>query len=427
MNAQTQINDLPAYMAKMGERAAQAAKTLRLASGPVRAAAITSMASAIRDSRKDILAANAADMKAGTSKGLSPAMLDRLELTPERIDGIASSLEAIAALPDPVGMEDAHYDPPNGLKIARVRVPIGVIGIIYESRPNVTADAGALCVKSGNAAILRAGSESLRSALAIHKALVQGLKSAGLPADCVQLIATTDRDAVGEMLGGLSGNIDLIIPRGGKSLVARVQDEARIPVLAHLEGICHSYVHQDADFAKARAIVLNAKMRRTGICGATETLLIDEPIAKKFLPLIATDLIKTGCELRACSRSRAIISDLRVVSEEDWSTEYLDAILSIKIVDDIDDALTHIDTYGSGHTDAIITEDKAAAAKFISSVDSAIAVHNASTQFADGGEFGFGAEIGIATGRLHARGPVGAAQLTTYKYAVRGDGHIRPA
>lgn len=427
MSAITKITDLPEYMATMGTRAAKAAKALRLASGRTRAAAISAMASAIRDNSKPILKANAEDMAAGKTKGLSPAMLDRLELSLERIEAIARSLEAIAALPDPVGMEDAHYAPPNGLKIARIRVPIGVIGIIYESRPNVTADAGALCVKSGNAAILRAGSESLRSALAIHKALVKGLKSADLPADCVQLIATTDRDAVGHMLGGISGAIDLIIPRGGKSLVARVQDEARIPVLAHLEGICHSYVHEDADFKKARAIVFNAKMRRTGICGATETLLIDERIADGFLPFIAGDLLEAGCELRACKRSRAILPGMNKVTKEDWSTEYLDAILSIKIVDNIDEALAHIDQYSSGHTDAIITENDTAAAQFINSVDSAITVHNASTQFADGGEFGFGAEIGIATGRLHARGPVGAAQLTTYKYAVRGDGHIRPA
>ena len=427
MSATLKITDLPEYMATMGKRAAKAAKALRLVSGRTRATAISAMASAIRDSGKAILKANAEDMIAGKVKGLSPAMLDRLKLTPERIESIAVSLEAIAALPDPVGMEDAHYAPPNGLKIARIRVPIGVIGIIYESRPNVTADAGALCVKSGNAAILRAGSESLRSALAIHGALVKGLKNADLPADCVQLIATTDRDAVGHMLGGISGAIDLIIPRGGKSLVARVQDEARIPVLAHLEGICHSYVHEDADFKKARAIVFNAKMRRTGICGATETLLIDERIADGFLPFIAGDLLEAGCELRACKRARAILPGMNKVTKEDWSTEYLDAILSIKIVDHIDDALAHIDQYSSGHTDAIITENDTAAAHFIASVDSAITVHNASTQFADGGEFGFGAEIGIATGRLHARGPVGAAQLTTYKYAVRGDGHIRPA
>ncbi len=426
MSAKTKINDLPIYMAEMGERAAKASKTLRLASGLTRAAAILAMASAMRSRRKVILKANAEDMAAAKTKGLSASLLDRLELTAERIESIAVSLETIAALPDPVGMEDAHYAPPNGLKIARIRVPIGVIGIIYESRPNVTADAGALCVKSGNAAILRAGSESLRSAIALHEALVEGLKSADLPADCVQLITTTDRDAVGHMLGGLSGNIDLIIPRGGKSLVERVQKDARIPVLAHLEGICHSYVHEDADFKKAREIVFNAKMRRTGVCGATETLLIDAEIADAFLPFIADDLIQAGCELRGCARAREIALGMKAATEHDWSTEYLSAILSIKVVDNIDEALAHIDTYSSGHTDAIITENTTAAAQFINSVDSAITVHNASTQFADGGEFGFGAEIGIATGRLHARGPVGAAQLTTYKYAVRGDGHIRP-
>ncbi|WP_017931675.1 glutamate-5-semialdehyde dehydrogenase [Robiginitomaculum antarcticum] len=426
MTLKNTITDLPDYMAKMGRNAARAAKALRLSSGKSRAEAIASMARSIRAQSSAILDANALDMKDGKTKGLSPAMLDRLALTPQRIDNIVNSLDDIAALPDPVGLEDAHYAPPNGLKIARVRVPIGVIGIIYESRPNVTADAGALCVKSGNAAILRAGSESLRSAMALHKAMTAGLKKVDLPETCVQLVATTDRDAVGHLLTGLGGKVDLVIPRGGKSLVARVQKEARIPVLAHLEGICHSYVHGDADIDKARAIVLNAKMRRTGICGATETLLIDASIAPKVLPLIAQDLREAGCELRGCARSRKLVPQMNAATDEDWITEYLDAILAVKVVDNIDGALAHIDAFGSGHTDAIITENEAAAAKFIAGVDSAIAVHNASTQFADGGEFGFGAEIGIATGRLHARGPVGAAQLTTYKYAVRGNGQIRP-
>ena len=346
---------------------------------------------------------------------------------PEKaIEAMAQAVEAVAHLTDPVGRELARWTRPNGLDIARVSTPIGVIGIIFESRPNVTADAGALCLKSGNVAILRGGSESLHSARAIHGCLVEGLRSAGLPESAIQLVPTSDRGAVGHMLAGLSGAIDMIVPRGGKSLIARVQAEARVPVLAHLEGICHTYVHEQADPQMAHAIVLNAKMRRTGICGATETLLIDQSIAARQLPPILDALARAGCEIRGDDIVRAIYPAAKPATEEDWRTEYLDAIISVRAINGVEEAIRHIGTYGSQHTDAIITADRAAAERFMSALDSAIVMHNASTQFADGGEFGMGAEIGIGTGKLHARGPVGVEQLTTFKYVVRGSGQTRP-
>lgn len=426
MNDMTPIKDLKGYMDDLGARARAASDILRLATPAQKVTALTAMAKHVRASADVIISANEKDMAAGKAKGLTGAMMDRLKLDAGRIEGVAKGLEAIAALPDPVGMEDARWTPDNGLNIAKVRVPIGVLGIIYESRPNVTADAGALCVKSGNACILRGGSESAHSSGAIHKALAAGLKDAGLPEDAIQMIATTDRAAVGLLLAGLNDTVSLIIPRGGKSLIERVQTDARVPVLAHLEGLCHTYVHNAASAAMATDVVLNAKMRRTGICGATETLIMDSDIAASLLPEITSKLIALGCEVRGDKRAQAIADAINPASEDDWSTEYLDAILSVKIVDGLDAALAHIGRYSSNHTDAIITDDEAIAAKFLASVDSAIVVHNASTQYADGGEFGFGAEIGIATGRLHARGPVGAEHLTTYKYTVQGHGQTRP-
>ncbi len=426
MTDHSPINDLQTYMDGLGVKAKAGARALRLASKAQKNKALLAMAAHIRAQSGEILQANAKDMEAGKAKGLSAAMLDRLLLDGGRIEGIAGGLEAIAALPEPVGVEDKRWTRPNGLTIAKVRVPIGVIGIIYESRPNVTADAGALCVKSGNAAILRGGSESAHSSGAIHACLTAGLEEAGLPASAIQMIATTDRAAVGMLLSGLNDSVSLIIPRGGKNLIARVQADARVPVLAHLEGLCHTYVHAKADPQMAIDIICNAKMRRTGVCGATETLLIDKAIAPKLLPLITDALTDLGCELRGDDRARELAIGINPVTDEDYATEYLDAILSVKVTDDIDDALGHISRYSSGHTDAIVTADDAAAARFLAEVDSAICVHNASTQYADGGEFGFGAEIGIATGRIHARGPVGAEHLTTYKYAVMGNGQTRP-
>lgn len=419
--------DLSAYMNRLGQNARMGAKALRLTTSDVKTAALKAMAAEVRNAASEILITNEADMTAAKVKGLSPAMLDRLLLDELRIEGMAAGLEAIAALPDPVGSVDETWTQPNGLHFSKVRVPIGVIGMIYESRPNVTADAGGLCVKSGNACILRGGSESARSSRAIHAALTQGLKTAGLPASCIQMIETTDREAVGHLLGGLHGTVDLIIPRGGKSLIARVQNDARVPVLAHLEGLCHTYIHKDADPETALALILNAKLRRTGVCGSTETLLIDSDIASLQLPQIITTMTGKGCQLRVCSSTMELgISGLVPASDDDFRTEHLAAILNIRTVDDIDMALAHIAEYGSGHTDAIVTESEEAAKRFLRDVDSAIVMHNASTQFADGGEFGFGAEIGIATGRLHARGPVGAQHLTTYKYCVQGSGQVRP-
>ena len=418
--------DLAEYMAVLGEQARAAAAELRLAPSEQKKQALHYMATAIREAKEDILAANAIDMGKAEIKGISGSFLDRLKLDAGRIDGIAVGLEDIAALPEPVGSVDEIWTQPNGLKFSKVRVPIGVIGMIYESRPNVTADAGALCVKSGNACILRGGSEGINSSRAIHQALIYGLEKAGLSSNAIQLIATTDRTAVGHLLGGLNSSVDLIIPRGGKSLIARVQSDARVPVLAHLEGLCHTYIHAGADLDKAEAIILNAKLRRTGVCGSTETMLIHAQIAQTALPRLAKALAEKGCELRGDKASQLLHSAIKPAADNDYFTEHLAPILNIRIVENIDAALTHIAHYGSGHTDSIVTEDKTAATRFLRDVDSAICMHNTSTQFADGGQFGFGAEIGIATGRLHARGPVGAQHLTTYKYQVEGDGHVRP-
>ncbi len=413
-----------ALMAEMGARARAAARLLAATPTPRKAAALRAAAAAIRQSAPAIRAANAEDMAAGRAAGLSSAMLDRLMLDDRRIEGVAAGLEAVAALPDPVGETIAEWTRPNGLRIARVRVPIGVIGIIFESRPNVTADAGALCLMAGNSAILRPGSEAARSAAAIHAALVAGLAAEGLPAEAVQLVPTTDRAFVGALLRA-EGLVDLVVPRGGKGLVARVQQEARVPVLAHLDGICHVYVDRAADLAMAADIAFNAKMRRTGICGAMETLLLDRAIAGQSAPLLAR-LLDAGCEVRVTEDLRGLDPRLRPATAEDWDTEYLEAILSVATVDGVEGAIAHIAAHGSSHTDSIVTADAATAERFLDAVDSAIVLWNASTQFADGGEFGFGAEIGISTGRLHARGPVALEGLTTYKYKVRGNGQVRP-
>jgi glutamate-5-semialdehyde dehydrogenase len=414
---------LESEMNALGASAREAAGVLREVAPETKTKALRAAASAIRSAAKDILAANAKDMAAAS--GLSPALKDRLALDEKRIEAMAKGVEDVAALADPVGRELARWKRPNGLDIARVATPIGVIGIIYESRPNVTADAAALCLKSGNACILRGGSESTHSSRAIHAALLEGLRAANLPEAAIQLVPTADRAAVGLMLKGLNGTLDLIIPRGGKSLVGRVQEEARVPVLAHLEGICHVYIHAKADLAMARRIALNAKMRRTGICGAAETLLIDRAILQSHGVPILSDLKNAGCEIRGDDAVRKIFPDAKPATEEDWRTEYLDAIIAVKAVDGIEDAIHHIETYGSHHTESIITEDAKAAGHFLNALDSAIVMWNASTQFADGGEFGMGAEIGIGTGKLHARGPVGVEQLTTFKYVVRGTGQIR--
>jgi len=372
-----------------------------------------------------VLQANKADLESARQRDLSAALLDRLMLDAARIEAIAAGLETIADLPDPLARVIAAWERPNGLSIQRVSVPLGVIGIIYESRPNVTADAAALCIKSGNAAILRGGSESIRSNTAIYKCIQSGLDHAGLDVDAVQIVATTDRAAVGYLLSSMIEWIDVVVPRGGKSLIKRVQDDARVPVIGHLEGICHVYLHAAANAEMAREIVLNAKMRRTGICGAAETLLVDAAIATTVLPEVAAALLAAGCEIRGDDKVRSIVAEAALADNLDWSTEYLDAIISIRIVADIDAAIAHIGEYGSGHTEAIVTDAAGAAEKFFSEVDSAILLHNASTQFADGAEFGMGAEIGIATGRIHARGPVGANELTSYKYVVRGTGQVR--
>jgi len=413
-------------MRAMGRAAVAAASELALAGRESKDRALRAAAAAVRREAATLLGANAQDLRAAQEAGLGSAMLDRLKLTPVRVEAIASGLEAIAALEDPVGTVIAQWKRPNGLQIARVRVPLGVIGIIYESRPNVTADAGALCLKAGNAAILRGGSESVRSSAAIHACLLEGLESAGLPAACIALVPTTDRAAVGEMLGGMQDYIDVLVPRGGKSLVARVQAEARVPVIGHLEGNCHVYVDRDAEFGMARRITLNAKMRRTGICGAAETLLVDHHCAPQVLPALVADLIAAGCEVRGDATVRDADARVLPASEADWYTEYLDAIIAVRVVDGVDEAIAHIASYGSSHTDAIVTGNAATAERFLARVDSAIVLHNASTQFADGGEFGMGAEIGISTDRFHARGPVGVEQLTSYKYVVRGTGQVRP-
>ncbi|HXX25669.1 MAG TPA: glutamate-5-semialdehyde dehydrogenase [Pseudolabrys sp.] len=418
--------DIAVVMAEIGRSARAAARVLALAPAEQKDRALSAMAKALRDQTAPILAANAEDIAEARASGVSASFLDRLTLDKDRVEAMAMGIEVVRKLADPVGTVMASWMRPNGMAIERVRVPLGVVGIIYESRPNVTADAGALCLKSGNAAILRGGSDSLRSSRAIHAALAQGLRDANLPESAIQLVPTRDRAAVGHMLSGLDGNIDVIVPRGGKGLVARVQNEARLPVFAHLEGVCHVYVDKAASLDMAKTIVLNAKMRRTGVCGAAETLLIDRAAASTHLKPLIDMLIGAGCEIRGDKLTQAADKRVKAATEEDWSTEYLDAILTVGQVGGVDEAIAHIERYGSHHTDAIVTDDAKAAEKFLAQVDSAIVLHNASTQFADGGEFGFGAEIGIATGRLHARGPVGVEQLTTFKYRIRGSGQIRP-
>jgi glutamate-5-semialdehyde dehydrogenase len=417
---------IEATMSAIGKGARRAARSLALADNDARNAALRAAADAIRRRRGEILAANLVDMAEGGERGLSKAMLDRLLLDDDRVEAMASGIETVAGLGDPIGKVLAEWDRPNGLVIQRVSVPLGVIGIIYESRPNVTADAAALCLKSGNAAILRGGSESFHSSQAIYQCLREGLVAAGIDADAVQMVPTTDRAAVGFLLSSMGEWLDVVVPRGGKSLIKRVQDEARVPVIGHLEGICHVYLHEQADADMARDIVLNAKMRRTGICGACETVLVDRSAAARLLPGVAAALTEAGCEIRGDAEVREFVPEAVAATDEDWSTEYLDAIISIRVVDDIEQAMEHIASYGSGHTESIVTADDGAAARFLEAVDSAIVLQNASTQFADGGEFGMGAEIGIATGRIHARGPVGAEQLTSYKYVVRGTGQTRP-
>ncbi|EFO32954.1 glutamate-5-semialdehyde dehydrogenase [Roseibium sp. TrichSKD4] len=417
--------DVTGLMAELGQRARAATRVLATAPASTKNAALTGMASAIRAAAPDILAANAQDLEAMRANGQTAAFLDRGTLTDERIEAIAAALEDIAKLEDPVGSVIASWPRPNGLQIDRVRTPLGVIGVIYESRPNVTADAGALCLKAGNAVILRGGSDTINSNRAIHAALQKGLEAAGLPKDAIQIVPVADRAAVGEMLKGLSGNLDVIVPRGGKSLVARVQTEARVPVFAHLEGLVHIFIDKAADATKAKEIVFNSKLRRTGICGALETLLVDETIADKLLPDVLEVLQKGGCEIRGDELTQRLGKDVVAATEADWTTEYLDKILSVKVVSGLKEAMDRIAQYSSCHTDCIVTEDEAAAETFLNEVDSAIVLHNASTQFADGGEFGMGAEIGIATGRMHARGPVGVEQLTSFKYQVRGTGQTR--
>jgi glutamate-5-semialdehyde dehydrogenase len=418
--------DLASVMAGIGRDARAAARVLALAPAAQKSEALARIAAVLRADAKRILAANADDLVEAQKNGVSGAFLDRLTLNDSRIEAMASGIEVIRNLPDPVGTVMDDWTRPNGLEIERVRVPLGVVGIVYESRPNVTADAGALCLKAGNAAILRGGSDSTRSSRAIHAALQKGLREAGLPEAAIQLVPTRDRAAVGVMLSGLDGNIDVLVPRGGKSLVARVQTEARIPVFAHLEGVCHVYVDGAASLEMAKSIVLNAKMRRTGVCGAAETLLVDKASAGTHLKPLIQMLLEAGCEVRGDEAVRTADQRVKPARDEDWPAEYLDAIIAARVVDGVDGAIEHIERFGSHHTDAIVTDDQAAAQKFLAEVDSAIVLHNASTQFADGGEFGFGAEIGIATGRLHARGPVGVEQLTTFKYRLRGSGQIRP-
>jgi glutamate-5-semialdehyde dehydrogenase len=422
-NVSTEISTA---MTALGKGARAAFAELAISSREQRDLALRSAATALRSSEEKILEANRSDISAGRDKGLSVAMLDRLMLNPERIESMACGLESIAELPDPVGRILADWDRPNGLNIQRVAVPLGVIGIIYESRPNVTADAAALCLKSGNAVILRGGSDSYESSQAILECMKAGLDKAGINHEAIQMVPTRDRAAVGYLLSSMSSSVDVVVPRGGKNLIKRVQDEARVPVIGHLEGICHVYLHASADAAIARDVVLNAKMRRTGICGAAETILVDAVVARQLLPNVGGALIQAGCEIRGDDGVVANVPGAIKATEEDWSTEYLDAIVSVRIVDNIDAAIQHIAVYGSGHTESIIASDPIAAEHFLRSVDSAIVLHNASTQFADGGEFGMGAEIGIATGRVHARGPVGAEQLTSYKYVVRGSGQVRP-
>jgi glutamate-5-semialdehyde dehydrogenase len=422
----TDNESLAATMQALGRAAVAAQRELALADAGCRTKALEAMAAALRAQQARILAANARDMEAAARAGLGAAGLDRLRLDAARIEAMAAGVEQIAAMADPIGTVIAEWTRPNGLRIQRVRVPLGVIGIVYESRPNVTCDAGALCLKSGNAAILRGGSESHHSSTAIHRCLVEGLRAAALPEACIQLVPTTDRAAVGMMLAGLDGAIDVVVPRGGKSLIARVQQEARVPVIGHLEGLCHVYVDKHANLEMARSIVLNAKLRRTGICGAAETLLVDAAAERTHLAPLVRELLDAGCEVRGDEATRAVDPRVVAATEQDWRTEYLDAIISVKLVDGVDGAIEHIARYGSDHTESIVTDDAEAAERFLARVDSAIVLHNASTQFADGGEFGMGAEIGISTDRFHARGPVGVEQLTSYKYVVRGRGQTRP-
>ncbi|MGC1779675.1 MAG: glutamate-5-semialdehyde dehydrogenase [Xanthobacteraceae bacterium] len=418
--------DLGAIMREIGRQARKAARVLALTPAAKKNQALAAMAQAVRRSAGSILAANADDCAEAKSGGATAAFLDRLLLDADRIEAMAAGLEVIRKLKDPVGTVMASWRRPNGMRIERVRVPLGVVGVIFESRPNVTADAAALCLKAGNASILRGGSESFRTSRAVHAALVEGLIETGLPTAAIALVPTRDRAAVGMMLAGLDGAIDVIVPRGGKGLVGRVQTEARVPVFAHLEGICHVYIDGKAKLGMAKSIALNAKMRRTGVCGAAETLLVDRAGAARLLKPLVTMLLDAGCEIRGDAAVQAVDRRVKPAGNADWGTEYLDAIMTAGVVDGVDAAIAHIERYGSHHTDAIVTEDKKAAEKFLREVDSAIVLHNASTQFADGGEFGFGAEIGIATGRLHARGPVGVEQLTTFKYRIRGSGQTRP-
>ncbi len=418
--------DIGRLMQELGRRARAAARKVALSSAQQRNVALRAMADALRARAARILAANAQDLADGKAAGLSASFMDRLALDEKRLAAIADAVAEVAELPDPLGRVLAQWTRPNGLRFERVATPLGVIAVIFESRPNVTADAGALCLKSGNAAILRAGSDSFRSSTEIAAAMRAGLEAAGLPADAIQLVPTRDRAAVGEILAGLGGTVDVVVPRGGKSLVARVQSEARVPVFAHLDGNCHVYVDGAADLAMAREILLNAKLRRTGVCGAAETLLVDEACATTHLAPLVAALLEAGCAVRGDAAAQAVDARVAPATEEDWATEYLDRIIAVKTVPGLDAAIDHVERYGSHHTDAIVTSDEAAAARFLAEVDSAIVIHNASTQFADGGEFGFGAEIGIATGRMHARGPVGVEQLCSFKYRVHGAGQTRP-
>lgn len=413
-------------MAAMGARARSAASALAFASTEAKDRALRAAADAVEAEAKGILAANAEDVAQAKVRGISPAFLDRLTVTEPRLKAIARGLRDIADLPDPVGAVTAEWTRPNGLSISRVRTPLGVIGVIFESRPNVTADAGALTLKSGNAVILRGGSEATRTSHAIHACLLEGLEAAGLPLDAVQLVPTTDRAAVGEMLAGLGGNLDVIVPRGGKTLVARVEAEARVPVFAHLEGLCHTYIEPSVDVQLAVDVTVNAKMRRPGVCGATETLLVHKDAVGSHMRPVIDALIAKGCEIRGDETVRSVYPAAKAATEEDWHTEYEAAILSVKVVDDVGAAIAHITQYGSHHTEAILSQDRASVDRFFAEIDSAILLHNASTQFADGGEFGFGGEIGIATGKFHARGPVGLEQLCSFKYLVRGNGQTRP-
>ncbi len=426
MTSDTRSADIAAMMTELGRSGRAAAAVLAATSGEQRNAALQSAAAALREHARKVIEANALDMAAAKERGLGVAMLDRLMLDGDRVEAMAAGIETIIGLHDPLGRVLEEWDRPNGLHIQRVAVPLGVIGIIYESRPNVTADAAALCIKSGNAVILRGGSESFNSSTAIYECLRDGLERAGLPAAAVQMVPTTNREAVGFLLSSMAEWVDVVVPRGGKNLIRRVQDEARVPVIGHLEGICHVYLHTSADAATARDVVLNAKMRRTGICGAAETMLVDRAAARALLPEVCDALLDAGCEVRGDETVTSFVSRAVPAEETDWSTEYLDAIISVRVVEGIDDAVDHIRRYGSGHTESIIATDADAAEQFLREVDSSIVLQNASTQFADGGEFGFGAEIGIATGRIHARGPVGADQLTSYKYVVRGSGQVRP-